>query len=243
MNTHRQRYPPCPKTSCPKASLQSIAVPDSVTEIGHNAFSGCSSLKEAAIGSGVKTIGLYTFRDCVSLESVILSDGLETIGDEAFFNTSIRTIALPGSIKRPGVRAFDFENWKKSLMKGQRREFEAVVNDAFESAYSSRITVECTDGVLIYNDSPAKDTTEATAAASSEPGSNAAPETTGKTESPSEETGSLRRCRLFRAIAIFSVCHQCNGSQHYPGTSPAAMQNDLCSAWLFLRADTYMFSQ
>ena len=73
MNTHRQRYPPCPKTSCPKASLQSIAVPDSVTEIGHNAFSGCSSLKEAAIGSGIKTIGLYTFRDCVSLESVILS--------------------------------------------------------------------------------------------------------------------------------------------------------------------------
>ena len=175
---------------CKCASLRSMNIPDSVMEIGNNAFSGCSSLEEVEIGSGIKTIGLYTFRDCVNLESVILSDGLETIGDEAFFNTSIRTLTLPGSIKRLGARAFNFEKLEKIIYEGTKAEFEAIVNYAFESAYKAKITVECTDGALIYNDSPAKDTTEATSAASSEPGSNTAPETTGKTESPAEESSS-----------------------------------------------------
>ena len=197
---------------CKCTSLRSMNIPDSVMEIGNNAFSGCSSLEEVEIGSGIKTIGLYTFRDCVNLESVILSDGLETIGDEAFFNTSIRTLTLPGSIKRLGARAFNFEKLEKIIYEGTKAEFEAIVNYAFESAYKAKITVECTDGALIYNDSPGKDTTETTVAssdpgsntapettgkdttettvASSDPGSNTAPETAGKTESPAEESSS-----------------------------------------------------
>lgn len=134
-------------------SLQSITIPDSVTEMGSNAFSGCTSLKEVKLGSGVKVINSYTFRDCENLERVTFSEGLETVGDEAFFNTSVKTLTLPGSIKRLGVRAFSFEKLEKIIYEGTKAEFEAIVNDAFESAYSDKITVECTDGTIIYNDS------------------------------------------------------------------------------------------
>ena len=111
-----------------------------------------------------------------------------------------------------GARAFNFEKLEKIIYEGTKAEFEAIVNYAFESAYKAKITVECTDGALIYNDSPGKDTTETTVAssdpgsntapettgkdtteatvASSDPGSNTAPETTGKTESPAEESSS-----------------------------------------------------
>ena len=143
-------------------SLQSITIPDSVTEIGSNAFSACASLKEVKLGSGVKVISNYTFRDCENLESVSFSEGLEVVGDEAFFNTSVKTLTLPGSIKRLGVRAFSFEKLEKIVYEGTKAEFEAIVNDAFESAYSDKITVECTDGTIIYNDSADGTTSEET---------------------------------------------------------------------------------
>ena len=134
-------------------SLQSITIPDSVTEIGSNAFSGCTSLKEVKIGSGVKAISSYAFRDCENLESVTLSDGIETVSDEAFLYTSVKTLTLPSSIRRLGVRAFSFEKLEKIVYEGTKAEFETIVNDAFESAYSDKITVECTDGTIIHNNS------------------------------------------------------------------------------------------
>ncbi len=133
-------------------SLQSITIPDSVTEIGHNAFSGCTSLKEVKIGSGIRNTGSYTFRDCDNLESVIFSDGLEIVGYEAFFNTSVKALTLPKSIKQLGVRAFNLEKLEKIVYEGTKTEFEAIVNDAFEE-YNDKIIVECTDGTITYNDS------------------------------------------------------------------------------------------
>ena len=149
-------------------SLQSITIPDSVTEIGSNAFSGCTSLKEVKLGSGVKVINSYTFRDCENLERVTFSEGLETVGDEAFLNTAVKTLTLPGSIKRLGVRAFSFEKLEKIIYEGTKAEFEAIVNDAFESAYSDKITVECTDGTIIYNNSAGVTDSEETANTSSD---------------------------------------------------------------------------
>ena len=131
-------------------ALSEISLPDGLLS---NAFSGCTSLKEVKLGSGVKVINSYTFRDCENLERVTFSEGLETVGDEAFLNTAVKTLTLPGSIRRLGVRAFNFEQLEKITYEGTKAEFEAIVNDAFESAYSDKITVECTDGTIIHNNS------------------------------------------------------------------------------------------
>ena len=48
-------------------SLQSIVIPDSVTEIGKEAFYGCSSLQSIVIPESVTEIGDETFKYCSSL--------------------------------------------------------------------------------------------------------------------------------------------------------------------------------
>ena len=48
-------------------SLESIAIPDGVVEIGSHAFANCTSLKTVYIPSSVTTIGDGAFENCPSL--------------------------------------------------------------------------------------------------------------------------------------------------------------------------------
>lgn len=51
-------------------SLQSIVIPNSVTEIGMRAFSGCTSLQSIVIPDSVTQIGESAFSRCSSLQSI-----------------------------------------------------------------------------------------------------------------------------------------------------------------------------
>lgn len=68
-----------------QTNITSIAIPDSVTVIGEQAFNGCTSLKEVNISKNSK---------------------LETIGDGAFYDTRVLKMYLPGGVKTLGVGAF-----------------------------------------------------------------------------------------------------------------------------------------
>jgi hypothetical protein len=52
--------------------LTSIVIPDSVEEIGANAFAGCTNLKDVTLGKNVRWLGRNAFEDCTSLESIII---------------------------------------------------------------------------------------------------------------------------------------------------------------------------
>ncbi|MBO7291146.1 MAG: leucine-rich repeat domain-containing protein, partial [Bacteroidaceae bacterium] len=52
------------------SSLTSIEIPNSVTSIGYSAFSGCSSLTNVEIGNSVTSIGGSAFSGCSSLTSI-----------------------------------------------------------------------------------------------------------------------------------------------------------------------------
>ena len=62
----------------------SYALPDSVTTIGNNTFSGCTSLTSIDLGNLVTTIGNYAFSSCSSLTSITIPDSVTTIGTNAF---------------------------------------------------------------------------------------------------------------------------------------------------------------
>ena len=60
----------------------------SVTSIGDNAFSRCSSLTSVTIGNSVTSIGEDAFYDCSSLTSVTIGESVTSIGEDAFYYCS-----------------------------------------------------------------------------------------------------------------------------------------------------------
>ena len=64
-------------------NLKSIRIPNSVTEIGSAAFSGCG-ITSFEIPSGVKTINSGTFSCCTSLTSIEIPSSIKSIEERAF---------------------------------------------------------------------------------------------------------------------------------------------------------------
>ena len=54
--------------------LTSITIPDSVTSIGISAFDGCTGLTSVAIGNGVTSISGYAFSGCSKLQNIYITD-------------------------------------------------------------------------------------------------------------------------------------------------------------------------
>ena len=89
------------------AGITGYTIPDSITTIGRDAFSGCSSLTSLTIGDSVTEIGVEAFSGCSSLTSLTIGDSVTTIGDYAFmFCSSLTSINIPDSVTTIGVEAF-----------------------------------------------------------------------------------------------------------------------------------------
>ena len=86
-----------------------LVIPDSVRNIGNNAFFGCTSLTSVSIGNNVKTIGEHAFADCSSLTSVTIGNNVETIGDAAFIHcNNLMSVTMGNSVETIGNYAFNY---------------------------------------------------------------------------------------------------------------------------------------
>ena len=63
-----------------------MTIPDSVTSIGHGAFSDCSSLTNVTIPNIVTSIGDWAFSWCGNLTNVTFCGNAPTIASDAFLN-------------------------------------------------------------------------------------------------------------------------------------------------------------
>ena len=89
-------------------SIQSIVLPDKLTEIQRETFSGCSALTSVTIGSSVKSIGVSAFNNCTNLKSVVIPNKVETLGDCAFKNCSnLSSVRLGSGLLSIGYSAFE----------------------------------------------------------------------------------------------------------------------------------------
>ena len=100
-------------------TLTAADIPDecegyTITEIGKEAFKGCTALKSVRIGAKVEKIDDCAFKDysnmynCEALKTVEFAPGscLKEIGDSAFEHTGITAIELPETLETIGTYAF-----------------------------------------------------------------------------------------------------------------------------------------
>lgn len=87
--------------------LTAVEIPNSVIIIKANAFFSCKGLTTVSIPSSVETIEKGAFQYCSALTSVIIANGVKKIDDYAFSGCSnISKVVIPNSVKYMGTRVF-----------------------------------------------------------------------------------------------------------------------------------------
>ena len=78
---------------------QNTVIPNSVTSIGYDAFSGCIGLTEITIPNSVTSIGGNAFSGCTGLTSVKVGKDILPISSETFSNRTNATLYVPRGSK------------------------------------------------------------------------------------------------------------------------------------------------
>lgn len=87
--------------------IKDLVIPNSVTNIGNNVFSGCSGLTSVAISNSVTSIGNSAFSDCTGLTSVSVGNSVMNIGEMAFLGCSnLNSVYLGEIVSSIGYSAF-----------------------------------------------------------------------------------------------------------------------------------------
>lgn len=110
---HTVKYTLKDKTSISRKSFQycssitNVTIPNSVTEIGNNAFEGCS-FTSIDIPNSVTSIGDRAFQYCSSLTSVTMPNSVTSIGSSAFNECrSLTSVIIPNSVTSIGDYTFN----------------------------------------------------------------------------------------------------------------------------------------
>ena len=88
------------------SGIKKVVLPNSITEIGNDAF-WQSSLTQITLPKNITKIDRHTFYGCQSLSSITIPDKVTAICDSAFaYCTGLRNVVLPEGIKTIGQMAF-----------------------------------------------------------------------------------------------------------------------------------------
>ena len=157
-----------PSSLCENTGVTEITIPNSVKEIGYNAFKDCKNLSKINLGS-IEKISFDVFKGCTSLKSITIpktlkggsvtpclnnsnitnitfEEGLTVIPSSLCENTGVTEITIPNSVKKIENNAFkDCKNLKKITI------LDNVTNISFDvfKNHDNDLTIYC------YKDSEA----------------------------------------------------------------------------------------
>lgn len=82
-------------------TLEEVVIPEGITTIQSNAFSGCTALTKVELPESLKSIGSGAFENCTSLKNITLPSALKTLSGEAFMGcTELRKIEIPETVTK-----------------------------------------------------------------------------------------------------------------------------------------------
>jgi hypothetical protein len=130
--------------------LQSISIPNTVRYIGYAAFRGCSHLNQVKIedNSELISIGGYAFQSINSVDLKISFGSnsiLEDIGEYAFYDSFLREIILPETLKTIGPYAFGGTNIPYVILPNS---VESIGMHAFSNNVSLKHVIASSDSSL-----------------------------------------------------------------------------------------------
>lgn len=89
------------------SNIRSIKLPQSITEIQAEAFTGCNNLVEVSyMPESCLKIGDYAFARCNQLNNIIIGAGVEEIGTGAFIESGLQSATIGNNVKTLGESAF-----------------------------------------------------------------------------------------------------------------------------------------
>ena len=81
------------------SNITSVTMPNSIVQIGSNAFKNCSNLASVCLSASLTSTPDYGFYGCSSLTSVVVPEGVRSVGSNCFENcTSLRAVTLPSTL-------------------------------------------------------------------------------------------------------------------------------------------------
>lgn len=87
--------------------IVSVTIPNTVTDIGRQAFRNRKKLETAVISGTMASIGESAFNGCELLKKVTISEGVASIKNNAFQGcSSLASISIPGSVTDTGTNIF-----------------------------------------------------------------------------------------------------------------------------------------
>lgn len=89
-----------------RTSIRSLIVSSGITNIGSNAFKGCTYLSSVILPEGVTTIGDAAFYACTLSTSFTVPGSVNTIGNYAFYGSRLTSISIPNGVSAIGDYTF-----------------------------------------------------------------------------------------------------------------------------------------
>ena len=88
-------------------AIESLVIPDSVYDIKDAAFADCSSLKKIVLPNSINNLGHELFQGCISLESITIPQSVVCIREHALgYCKSLKKITIPQSVSLIEEEAF-----------------------------------------------------------------------------------------------------------------------------------------